>query len=54
MFNKDWYLPKNKSKELTVGWLYNKQIDDPFAEGYTRNILDYRTVEISWFLPEQF
>ena len=54
MFNKDWYLPKNKSKELTVGWLYNKQIDDPFAEGYTRNMLDYWSVEFSWFLPEQF
>ena len=54
MFNKDWWSSKNKSKELTLGWLYNNNIQDDFAKGYTKNMTDYWAVEMSWFLAEQF
>jgi hypothetical protein len=54
MFNKEWYNSKNTSKELTIGWLYNDNIRDDFAKGYTKNMTDYWSVEMSWFLPTCF
>ena len=54
MFGKDWYQQKNKSKELTLGWLYNNQIRDDFANGYTKNMTDYWAMEMSFFHPDAF
>jgi len=54
MFNKDWWRKKNKSQELTIGWLYNDNIKDDFAKGYTRNLTDYWATEMSWYLPFGF
>ena len=54
MFNKEWYISKNNKKELTIGWLYNDNIKDDFAKGYTKNLTDYWATEMSWYLPIGF
>jgi len=54
MFNETWWNKKNKSKELTIGWLYNNNIKDDFAKGYTKNLTDYWSVEMGFFVPNQF
>lgn len=54
MFNETWWNKKNKSKKLTIGWLYNNNIKDDFAKGYTKNLTDYWTVEMGFFVPNQF
>jgi len=54
MFGEQWWQSKNESKELTIGWLYNNDIKDDFAKGYTKNLTDYWSVEMSLFLPEFF
>mgnify|MGYP003651785316 CR=1 FL=1 len=45
MFNHAWYQDKQPNKELTLGWLYNSRISNDFAQGYTKNLLDYWSVE---------
>ena len=40
MFNEDFWQSKNRKKEITVGWLYNNNIKDDFAKGYTKNMTD--------------
>jgi len=54
MFSSNWWKHKNSIKELTIGWLYNNQIKDDFARGYTKNLTDYWSVEMSFFLKEAF
>ena len=49
MFNENWWINKNNSKELAIGWLYNNQIGNDFAKGYTKNLLDYWSVEMSTY-----
>lgn len=47
MFNENWWIDKNNSKELAIGWLYNNQIGNDFASGYSKNLLDYWSIETS-------
>jgi len=54
MFDFEWYRTKNKSKELTLGWLYNNGIQNDFAKGYTKNVTDYLSVEWSFYFEKQF
>ena len=54
MFNKEWWEAKHESKELTLGWLYNDGITNDFAKGYTKNLTDYWSVEMSFYLQNQF
>lgn len=54
MFDEEFWLEKNKAKKLTVGWLYNNNIKDDFAKGYTKNMTDYWSVELANFFPKQF
>jgi hypothetical protein len=37
MFNEEWYRDKESKKELALGWLYNNQIGNDFAKGYSKN-----------------
>ena len=54
MFDQEFWRKKNNAKKLTVGWLYNNNIKDDFAKGYTKNMTDYWSVELSNFFPKQF
>jgi len=54
MFNEDFWQSKNRKKEITVGWLYNNNIKDDFAKGYTKNMTDYWSVELGVFFSKQF
>jgi len=54
MFDYEYWQEKNNSKELTIGWLYNNQIKDDFAKGYTKNLTDYWSVELAHFFSTQF
>ena len=55
MFNENWWRHKNKSKELTIGWLYNNRIGSDFAKGYSKNLLDYWSIETSIYgMRKQF
>jgi len=54
MFEHDFWQLKNHNKEITVGWLYNNNIKDDFAKGYTKNLTDYWSVELAHFFPTQF
>jgi len=54
LYGKEWWKDKNKSKELTIGWLYNNRIRNDFANGYTQNLTDYWSIEMSFFLPNGF
>lgn len=54
MFDHDFWQLKNQKKEITVGWLYNNNIKDDFAKGYTKNMTDYWSVELAHFFPTQF
>lgn len=54
MFNEEHWQSKNHNKELTVGWLYNNNIKDDFAKGYTKNMTDYWSVELGFFFPTSF
>lgn len=47
MFNEQWFRKKESDKELALGWLYNNQIGNDFANGYTKNLLDYWSIECS-------
>lgn len=54
MFGEEWYQSKSKSKELALGWLYNNDIKDDFAKGYTKNLTDYWVIEFAVFFNKQF
>jgi Fe-S cluster biosynthesis and repair protein YggX len=54
MFNEEWWKSKSQNKEITVGWLYNNNIKDDFAKGYTKNMTDYWSVEFGIFFDKQF
>lgn len=54
MFNEDFWQSKNHNKEITLGWLYNNNIKDDFAKGYTKNLTDYWSIEFAHYFPTQF
>lgn len=54
MFDEDFWKSKNNSKEIALGWLYNNNIKDDFAKGYTKNLTDYWSIEFYHFFQTQF
>ena len=54
MFDEEFWQSKHQSKDITVGWLYNHDIRDDFAKGYTKNLTDYWSVELAYFFKTQF